>query len=59
MIMMAGMPSGGIIPAFSPSNWAPFGPAFLWPLWGVALAAAALAYYLRRRGACRDCHRTG
>jgi hypothetical protein len=59
MIMMAGMPSGGIIPAFSPSNWAPFGPAFLWPLWGVALAAAALAYYLRRRGTCRDCHRNG
>ncbi|WP_066285639.1 hypothetical protein [Arthrobacter sp. B6] len=59
MIMMAGMPSGGIVPAFSPTNWAPFGPAFLWPLWGVALAAAALAYYLRRRGTCRDCHRNG
>ncbi|MEO8283981.1 MAG: hypothetical protein ABI568_11350 [Pseudarthrobacter sp.] len=59
MIMMAGTPSDGIVPAFSPTNWAPFGPAFLWPVWGVALAAAALAYYLRRRGACRDCRRIG
>jgi hypothetical protein len=58
MIMMAGMPSAGIIPSFSPTNWAPFGPTFLWPLWGVALAAAALAYYLRRRGTCHDCQRS-
>ena len=34
------------------------GPALLWPLWGVALAAATLAYHLRRRGSCRHCHRT-
>jgi hypothetical protein len=26
------------------------GPSLLWPLWGAALAAATLAYYLRRRG---------
>ncbi|MEH0844457.1 hypothetical protein V6U81_18915 [Micromonospora sp. CPCC 205711] len=32
-------------------------PMLLWPLWGVALGAAALAYQLRRRGACRRCGR--
>jgi len=30
-------------------------PMLLWPLWGVALGAAALAYHLRRRGACATC----
>ncbi|MEE2522685.1 hypothetical protein V1639_11010 [Pseudarthrobacter sp. J75] len=57
MIRMASMPSGSMVPSFSASNWAPYGPAFLWPLWGIALAAATLAYYLRRRGECPDCHR--
>ncbi|GAB3139016.1 hypothetical protein GCM10027290_07410 [Micromonospora sonneratiae] len=33
------------------------GPALLWPLWGVALGAAALAYHLRRRGGCSRCSR--
>ncbi|WP_324649312.1 hypothetical protein [Georgenia sp. H159] len=32
------------------ADWAAFGPTFLWPLWGVALAVAALGYALRRRG---------
>jgi len=59
MLMMAGLPSEGTIPGFSLSNWAPLGPAFLWPLWGVALGAATLAYWLRRRGACASCHRAG
>lgn len=59
MIMMAGMPSDSIVPAFSADNWAPYGPALLWPLWGAALAAATLAYYLRRRGTCRKCRRNG
>jgi len=27
-------------------------PELLWPIWGVALAATALAYYYRRRGVC-------
>lgn len=36
-------------PAEPASNWGAVGPTFLWPLWGVALGAAALAYYLRRR----------
>ncbi len=44
----------GQIPAHS---WTTIGPMFLWPLWGVALAAATLAYYLRRRGRCRSCGR--
>lgn len=30
-------------------NWAALVPELLWPLWGVALAAATLAYWLRRR----------
>jgi hypothetical protein len=30
-------------------------PMLLWPLWGVALGAATLAYYLRRRGRCPRC----
>jgi hypothetical protein len=34
-------------------------PMVLWPLWGVALGAATLAYHLRRRGACADCGRGG
>lgn len=32
-------------------------PVLLFPLWGVALAAATLAYYLRPRGRCRSCGR--
>ena len=32
-------------------------PMALWPLWGPALGAATLAYYLRRRSACGDCGR--
>ncbi|MCK6211347.1 hypothetical protein KZX45_12420 [Georgenia sp. EYE_87] len=31
-------------------NWAAAGPTFLWPLWGLALGAATLAYALRRAG---------
>ena len=34
-------------------------PVLLWPLWGVALGAAAVAYRLRRRGPCRDCDEVG
>jgi hypothetical protein len=32
-------------------------PIVLWPLWSVALAAATLAYHLRRRGSCSTCGR--
>jgi hypothetical protein len=38
-------------------NWAVLGPELLWPLWGVALAAATLAYYYRTRGRCVHCGR--
>ena len=31
-------------------NWAALGPELLWPIWGIALGAATLAYYLRRHG---------
>jgi hypothetical protein len=38
-------------------DWAALAPELLWPLWGVALAAATLAYYYRRRGMCIQCGR--
>ncbi|GAA3744528.1 hypothetical protein HDA32_002821 [Spinactinospora alkalitolerans] len=41
------------------ADWMAVAPALPWPLWGVALAAATLAYHLRRRGACRTCGRGG
>jgi hypothetical protein len=34
----------------SGGSWAALVPELLWPIWGVALGAATLAYYLRRRG---------
>ncbi len=33
------------------------GPTLLFPVWGAALAVAALGYYYRRRGPCRVCGR--
>jgi hypothetical protein len=39
------------------SLWVVVGPTLLFPVWGMALAAATLAYYLRRRGPCRVCGR--
>jgi hypothetical protein len=33
------------------------GPTLLFPVWGVALAMAALGYYYRRRGPCSVCGR--
>jgi len=41
----------------SAENWAALAPELLWPLWGVALGAATLAYYYRRRGKCEHCGR--
>jgi hypothetical protein len=38
-------------------NWAALAPELLWPLWGVALTAATMAYYYRRRGRCERCGR--
>jgi hypothetical protein len=37
--------------------WVVVGPTLLFPVWGAALAVAALGYYYRRRGACRVCGR--
>jgi hypothetical protein len=34
------------------------GPTLLFPIWGAALAVAALGYYYRRRGPCRICDRS-
>jgi hypothetical protein len=36
-------------------NWAALAPELLWPVWGLGLAAAALAYWLRRGEPCRQC----
>lgn len=36
-------------------TWSTLGPTLLWPIWGIALAAATYAYYLRRRGQCQYC----
>jgi len=33
------------------------GPTLLFPVWGAALAVAALGYYYRRRGSCSVCGR--
>ncbi len=41
----------------SVENWAALAPELLWPLWGVALGAATLAYYFRRRDECKHCGR--
>jgi len=38
-------------------DWAALAPELLWPLWGIALAAATLAYCYRRRGRCARCGR--
>jgi hypothetical protein len=42
---------------FSEGNWATIAPELLWPAWGIALAAATLAYHYRRRGPCFTCGR--
>jgi hypothetical protein len=38
-------------------GWIALAPELLWPVWGLALAAATLAYYYRRRGRCQHCGR--
>ncbi|WP_051772229.1 hypothetical protein [Saccharothrix sp. NRRL B-16314] len=43
------------IRGIDPQEWAMLGPGLLWPLWGLALGAATVAYYLRRRGECPHC----
>ncbi|MBW7454396.1 hypothetical protein ACFOLF_00060 [Paenibacillus sepulcri] len=46
---------GFLLGAFAPGNIGTFAPSLLWPLWGLALGAATLAYYYRRRGRCKHC----
>jgi hypothetical protein len=43
---------GGVFTFIDEEDWAALAPELLWPLWGIALAAATLAYYYRRRGPC-------
>ncbi|MFB7482099.1 hypothetical protein ACFUEM_16615 [Streptomyces anulatus] len=38
-------------------DWGATVPEMIWPVWGIALAAATLAYYFRRRGVCKRCAR--
>ena len=46
-----GLSGGGISTVLGDlgANWAAIGTTFLWPLWSLSLAAATLAYALRRR----------
>ncbi|HEX2142290.1 MAG TPA: hypothetical protein VHK28_08480 [Candidatus Limnocylindria bacterium] len=50
-------PLGGLASLNLENAWAALLPELLWPLWGAALATAAIAYYLRRRGHCARCGR--
>jgi hypothetical protein len=38
-------------------DWGATVPETIWPVWGIALATATLAYYFRRRGTCDTCGR--
>jgi hypothetical protein len=38
-------------------GWGTVAPELLWPIWGLALGVATLAYYYRRRGKCQYCGR--
>lgn len=40
---------------FGAENWGALAPELVWPIWGVALAVAALAYKRRREGAVSRC----
>jgi hypothetical protein len=48
---------GEVFTFIDEGDWAALGPELLWPVWGVALAIATLAYYYRRRGRCANCGR--
>lgn len=38
-------------------NWGALAPELLWPIWGIALGAATLAYHYRTRDRCKQCDR--
>ncbi|MFH9425080.1 hypothetical protein [Streptomyces sp. NPDC017529] len=42
---------------FDSAMWGTNGPGVFWTTWGVALGAATLAFYFRRRGQCAQCGR--
>jgi hypothetical protein len=44
---------------FMNGGWGTFLPEMFWPLWGISLGLATLAYYYRRRGTCAYCGRRG
>jgi len=46
-----------LVAGFPPEGWATTAPEQLWPIWGLALGGATLAYYYRRRGVCTHCGR--
>jgi len=46
-----------LVNGFPAEGWATTAPGLLWPVWGVTLGAATLAYHYRRRGRCARCER--
>jgi hypothetical protein len=54
-----GLATAGAFAQLAGDSVALVAPMALWPVWGPALAAATLAYYLRRRPACQTCLITG
>jgi hypothetical protein len=60
MVTSAGLQvvRGFLSDGFPADGWATIAPGLLWPIWGVALGAATLAYYYRRRGTCECCGRS-
>jgi hypothetical protein len=57
LTIWSGAADGGIDLGLTSSTWGLGGPMLVWPLWGISLGAATLAYHLRRRGRCRHCGR--
>jgi hypothetical protein len=53
----SGAAAGGIDLGLTGDSWGLGGPMLVWPVWGISLGAATLAYHLRRRGRCRSCGR--
>ncbi|MBN1536316.1 MAG: hypothetical protein JW908_06255 [Anaerolineales bacterium] len=47
--------SGTSLDMLQDENWGANTPILFWPLWGIALGIATLAYYYRRRGRCKYC----
>jgi hypothetical protein len=54
---VAGTFNLGVHPVRFTENWAALWPELLWPIWGVALGLATLAYHSRTRTKCEHCGR--